>query len=132
MRMRCKHGGKYWGKKGIKVCSEWDSFKVFEQWALSNGYNDTLTIDRIDNSKDYCPENCRWATYKEQANNTSKNRYVTIQGETHTITEWCNILNIVSKCTVYRRLREGWSEEDALMTPNVRKQGIWRLSQWTV
>ena len=58
-----------YGGRGIKVCDEWQSFEPFMEWALENGYSDSLTIDRIDNDKDYCPSNCKWSTQREQSQN---------------------------------------------------------------
>lgn len=77
MKQRCGNpNDKYYylyGGRGISVCSEWKSnFKSFAEWALANGYQDNLSIDRIDNDKGYCSDNCRWATAKEQANNKRK------------------------------------------------------------
>lgn len=74
MKTRCyNHNApefKYYGARGIELCQEWaNSFETFFDWAISNGYSDNLSIDRIDNDKGYCPKNCRWTTAKEQANN---------------------------------------------------------------
>ena len=90
MKDRC-HNSKYsaykrYGARGIKVCNEWlnDKTKFFE-WALSNGYNDDLTIDRIDNNKGYSPSNCRWVDKFEQANNTSRSIRLHYNGKLLTV-----------------------------------------------
>jgi hypothetical protein len=102
--------------RGIYVCDEWqDDFLSFANWALENGYKDSLSLDRIDNDKGYSPENCRWATPKDQSNNMSRNRYLTLNGESHTIAEWSRILGI-NHDTLHARVRNGWGDEKALTT----------------
>lgn len=117
MRQRCKNckcrNYKNYGAKGITVCEEWDDPVVFAKWAYENGYDDSLTIDRIDVTKGYYPENCRWTTYKKQANNKSNNRRIRCGNEVHTLGEWSEITGI-SISTIYARLKYGWTEEDAV------------------
>lgn len=76
MKDRCSRKGainyKYYGGKGIRVCDEWSSFQNFREWAIENGYSDNLTIDRIDSSADYRPDNCRWITLQENARISAK------------------------------------------------------------
>lgn len=106
-----------YGAIGRTVCEEWrDNPKAFVEWSHTNGYKAGLSLDRIDNSKGYNPDNCRWVDRFIQANNTRRNHFVTANGETHTISEWARIRGI-SKNTILKRLRSGWSEEDALLTP---------------
>lgn len=84
----------YYGKKGITVCDEWKvSFESFANWADQNNYNDSLSIERIDNSKGYSPENCCWIPLSEQANNKTTTVLYTHDGETHNLKEWCRILD---------------------------------------
>ena len=111
---------KYYGEKGVKVCAEWkESFKAFSEWAISSGYAETLTIDRIDRNGNYCPENCRWATAKEQQNNTSYNRLYTYKGETLNVMQWAEKAGI-SPNMLYKRLLRGWDFEKALTTKKLR------------
>lgn len=125
MRNRCilKTDSNYkrYGARGIKVCQEWlDDFMNFYNWAMANNYNDTLTLDRIDVNGDYCPENCRWVTPKKQANNKRNNHKETFNGETHTISEWGDILNIKPRILYNRLNTYKWSVEKAFTTP-IRK-----------
>ena len=83
------------GEKGVIVCDEWKhNFRAFKKWALENGYSDELTLDRIDFNGNYEPQNCRWATIIQQANNKRSNVYITYQGITHTMAEWARIVGV--------------------------------------
>lgn len=85
---------KYYGARGIMVCPEWHDIDVFYTWAINNGYQEHLTINRIDNNGNYEPSNCNWATRKEQANNKRGNIIVSHNGESHTVQEWLDILGM--------------------------------------
>lgn len=113
---------KDYGGRGITVCEEWGEFVPFLDWAMANGYADNLTIDRKDHNGNYSPENCRWATVKEQQNNKRNNHRVTLNGVSHTITEWSEILGI-KKTTIKERLKCGWTDEQALTTPVRKRKG---------
>lgn len=117
-----KSNYKYYGGKGVKVCEEWKiEYLSFYEWAMSHGYKQGLQIDRIDNQKDYCPENCRWATKLEQENNKTTNIRIEYKGETHTMTEWARIAGLTNSC-LGARLRKGWAVEKALTTPNKKSR----------
>lgn len=106
-----------YGGRGIKVCDEWrDNYLAFKKWALSNGYNSKLTIDRVDNEGDYTPENCKWSTVKEQCNNRRSNHLLTYKGETKTITQWAETIGMNADTLKYR-IYLGWSVEDAIERP---------------
>lgn len=102
MKRRCytktdMHYADY-GGRGISICEEWLSsdsgYENFKKWALSNGYKDNLSIDRIDVNGNYEPGNCRWTTWKVQNNNTRQNHFVEYKGEVKTIAEWAEITGI--------------------------------------
>lgn len=97
-----KTAKKNYADRGITVCKEWLSFLNFFEWAKNSGYNDTLTIDRIDNNKGYYPENCRWATLQEQANNKRTNHFVLYKDRRETLANWSRILNISYDAIKYR------------------------------
>lgn len=102
--------------RAIAVCEEWLAYPAFKAWADGAGYADHMTLDRIDNDGNYEPCNCRWASRKEQARNRRSSRYLTLNGETHTLAEWCEIRGLRGP-TVSTRLSRGWTPERALFTP---------------
>jgi len=120
MRARCmlpnsKSFPKY-GAKGITVCDRWkDSFENFLS-DMGECPSPSMTVERLNNSLGYSPDNCKWATRTEQNRNTSSNRMLTFRGETHCVSEWAEILNIKYR-TIMTRLNKGMSAEEALGTP---------------
>ena len=128
MRDRCtreKHRSyALYGGRGITVCDEWNNkqsgYSAFRQWSCENGYKEGLTIDRIENDKEYSPTNCRWATRKQQANNTHNNRVITYNGLTKTLSEWGTFTGL-GWARIQQRLDDDWSIESALFTPIDKK-----------
>lgn len=121
LRRRCynkkRKNYRFYGAKGIRVCEEWkNNFENFQDWALKNGYNDTLTIERIDIKDDYKPSNCRWATIKEQNNNMSTNHIVEYKGKRYTLSQLAQKYNL-SYSLVKNRIRNNWNVEDIVNKP---------------
>ncbi|MDN6162041.1 MAG: hypothetical protein L0I79_04620 [Atopostipes sp.] len=126
MRLRCYNENnvnyKYYGGKGVTICDEWLlSFENFFDWAINNGYNENLTIDRIDSEKEYSPDNCKWSTKKEQAYNRSISVKLTLNGRTMYMTEWAEELEIDKKILSWR-YNNGWSDEEILSRPRDYKE----------
>lgn len=118
MKTRCYNpnfiGFDRYGGRGIRVCEEWQEFLPFYEWAMANGYKDDLSIDRIDNDGNYCPQNCRWATTKGQALNRSSNCLIEYKGVRRHISEWDKMIGSKKSGRVRARLNAGWSIEEAV------------------
>ena len=120
MLKRCRqpstNGYERYGGRGISVCDEWKGehgFERFRGWAVSHGYADNLTLDRIDTNGNYEADNCRWSTIEEQCNNRRNNIWLEYNGERHTMSQWARILN-VPVATIKARKDKGWCVKDIL------------------
>lgn len=113
-----------YGGRGITICNEWlnkeNGFMNFYKWAMDNGYRDDLSIDRINNDGNYCPENCRWADVKVQSNNRSTCVYIKYKNYIFNVGQWSEITRI-HRSTILNRFDRGWNVDDALRTPS----GAW-------
>lgn len=119
-RCYCEKNTSYerYGGRGIKVCDEWlNDFLPFYNWAMSSGYRDDLTLDRIDNNGDYRPDNCRWVTMKVQDNNKRNNKFYEHDGKRMTGSQWSEYLGAKDRHLISDRIDRGWSIERALSTP---------------
>ena len=119
LKGRCynPHNARYarYGGRGIKVCAEWENdFSAFYSWAMEHGYSDALTIERIDNDGNYDPDNCMWATAKQQARNRKSNIEIKIGNATKTLTEWCEIFQLDYGTVNMRYKRNGFASIDDL------------------
>lgn len=123
MRRRCQNSNDQayhnYGGRGIKVCEEWSDYAVFRKWSLENGYQEGLTIDRVNNDGNYSPDNCRWTTRKVQCNNMRKNKFLTVGGETHTLSEWAEITGM-NVSTISWRARQGMPDEKVIRRKDYR------------
>lgn len=124
MKSRCynpkSNSFKYYGQRGIYICREWkDDFSNFYNWAINNGYESDLTIERIDVNDIYKPSNCKWINRSEQNLNKRNNRMITFKGETKPLNIWCNELNL-NRGVIRTRLKLGWSVEKAFTVPSIK------------
>lgn len=124
MRKRCynPNSNNYhnYGGRGITICNEWSDFRNFYDWAIENGYQDDLTIERKNNNGNYEPSNCKWATMKEQANNSRNNHEITIHNESKLLHEWSEEIGITS-ANVLMRISKGLSDDEILKGKNIIK-----------
>ena len=124
MRRRCYDPDfivyRYYGGRGIRVCAEWRTdYLAFQSWALSHGWDEGLTLDRIDNSKDYGPNNCRWTDWSTQQSNRGEfNIRVTLDGRTKCICQWADELGVPRRLVCHRVKDLGWTPKRALLTPS--------------
>jgi len=124
MRSRCNNPNtkayESYGAKGIKVCDRWNSFENFLT-DMGERPGKEYSIERIDLSKGYCPDNCKWATHTEQNRNRSMCIYITVDGKCQTVKEWA-LETGLKRQTIERRLKLGWSHYDAVMQPVIPGQ----------
>lgn len=125
IKSRCfdqnSHNYHNYGGRGITMCDEWkNDYNTFKKWALHNGYNESrgrdCSIDRIDTNGNYEPSNCRWATAKEQANNTRRNTIVEYDGKRMSLSQWADYLKMDYSSFMSRWVR-GWTMEKIVNTP---------------
>jgi len=109
-RKKAKNYPSY-GGRGIKVCEEWHSVENFSEWVQKSDFSKGMTLERKDVNGDYCPENCIWATPKQQANNRRNTVFIEYNGESHTISEWAELLGI-KRSTLSNRYYHGQSLDD--------------------
>ena len=115
MKDRCyrkgSNGYENYGARGIQICDCWkNNFQAFRDWAVANGYEEKLTIERRDVNGDYCPENCTWIPKSEQARNRRNSHFITYRGETKTLSEWCREFHIDRECVRNKEKKLGSGE----------------------
>ena len=117
---------KDYGQRGITVCEEWLNFENFYKWAISNGWSPELELERKDNNKGYCPENCIFTTRLAQCNNRRANKYLEAFGETKTMANWARDSRcVVNYILLFKRMKNGWNVEKAITTQPPGKHNRW-------
>ncbi|MGL5717266.1 MAG: hypothetical protein ACRCX2_29915 [Paraclostridium sp.] len=107
-----------YGGRGVTICNEWlNDVTKFVKWSYDNGYNQGLSIDRIDVNGNYEPSNCRWTDKSTQSRNKTTNTLIEYNGETKTICDWADELGILRPTLCYRIYNSKWSIEKAFTTP---------------
>jgi len=123
MKSRCNNPSNRnypdYGGRGIFIGNEWNDFLPFYQWSLKNGYKEGLTIDRINNDGGYSPDNCRWITRTENANNKRNNHWIEWNGENKTVAQWARLLDM-KYATLFARLFISKMSLDEAMTREVK------------
>jgi hypothetical protein len=126
MRYRCNtptnKAYKWYGGKGITYSDEWGVYDNFYYWSIENGYDDNLTLDRIDPDGNYEPNNCRWITMEFQNKNKANCYMITINGESKTSLDWCEIYNLNHSTFFTRRNTYGWDDVKAITTPVTKRR----------
>lgn len=112
----------YYGGRGISICEEWDEFINFYNWAMANGYEETLTIDRIDNDGNYEPNNCRWVTMAVQESNKRTNHYIEFNGEKMTMSQCAKMNGVSINAFRYLVCNLGETPEDAIKNILYKKE----------
>jgi hypothetical protein len=137
MRQRClnpnDHNYKRYGKRGITICERWlgeNGFKYFLE-DMGERPSENYSLDRIDNNKEYSPENCRWANREEQANNRRDNRHITFLNKTQTVSQWAREYNLRPD-VVIARLYIGWTIEEALgiKERNINRNEVYNIKKF--
>lgn len=109
---------KDYGMRGIVLCEEWrNDFRNFYKWAIENGWQKGLSIERIDYNGNYCPENCKWIPLCEQPKNRRGLVFITYKGETHLLSEWANILKMPQRTLSARLKSKNFTLEEAFEKP---------------
>lgn len=127
LRTRCNNPRnmffKHYGGRGITYTKEWESFETFRDWALASGYEEGLSIERIDVDGNYCPENCMWIPCGDQQKNKTNAVLITKDGETHSVAEWARITGLTDS-TIRKRMVQHADPNLILSLDNFREKTI--------